>query len=60
MQKAEHKSVKESASSKINIFNIANPHISADKGAEIFKLKSLIFEQIQEALNIKLPTAELT
>jgi hypothetical protein len=60
MQKAEHKSVKESASSSINIFNIANAHIAADKGVEIFKLKNIIFEQIKKATNIKLSPTELT
>jgi hypothetical protein len=60
VQKAEHKSVKQSASSSINIFNITIANIPADKGLEIFKLKSLIIQQIQKATNIKLSTAELT
>jgi hypothetical protein len=60
VQKAEHKSIKQSASSSLNIFNIANAHIAADKGLEIFKLKSLIFEQIKKATSIKLSPTELT
>ena len=60
MQKAEHKGVKQSASSSLNIFNITNAHIPADKGLEIFKLKSLIFEQIKKATSIKLSSTELT